>query len=51
LGPEMLTHVHKITDVHVFFIWRSDLMILMGANTLLGPLEKMGPENLDLKKS
>jgi hypothetical protein len=36
LGPEMAAHVHKITNVPV-------LMILMGANPLLGLLEKVGP--------
>jgi hypothetical protein len=35
LGPEMASHVHKITNVPV-------LMILMGANPLLRPLEKSG---------
>jgi hypothetical protein len=39
------THVHKITNVHVFFIWRLDLIILMRANPLLGPLEGVGPCN------
>jgi hypothetical protein len=29
------------------FIWRLDLMILMGENPLLGQLEGVGPENLD----
>jgi hypothetical protein len=27
-----------------FFIWRLDLMILMQTNSLLGPLEGVGPE-------
>ncbi len=34
----------KCTD---FFIWRLDLMILMGANLLLGLLEGLDPENRD----
>jgi hypothetical protein len=38
------THVHKATNVPVF-IWFLDLMILMGANPLLGPLEGVGPWN------
>ncbi len=29
-----------------FFIWRLDLLILMRANPLLGPLEGVNPENL-----
>jgi hypothetical protein len=33
------SHVHKITNVLVFFIWRLDLMILMGANPFGEPLE------------
>ncbi len=37
LGHEMATHVHKVTSVPVFY--RLDLMILMGVNPLLGPLE------------
>ncbi len=45
LGPEMATsetHVHKNTNVGTcFFIWCLGLMILRGANLLLGPL--MGP--------
>jgi hypothetical protein len=28
------------------FIWRFDIMILTGANPLLGPLEGVSPENL-----
>jgi hypothetical protein len=35
------THVHKITNVPVF-IWRLDLIILMGANPLLRPLKEVG---------
>jgi hypothetical protein len=27
--------------MYLFFIWRLDLMILMGANSLLGPLNGM----------
>jgi hypothetical protein len=46
MGPE--THVHKITNVTVFYIWRLDLIILMhdfdAANPLLGSLEGVGPE-------
>jgi hypothetical protein len=30
-----------------FLKWRLDLLILMGANTLLGTLEGVGPKNLD----
>jgi hypothetical protein len=33
VGPE--THVHKITNISVFFIWRLDLMIMMRANLLV----------------
>jgi hypothetical protein len=40
------SHVHKITNVPVF-LWPLDLMILMGANSLHGPLEGMSSENLD----
>jgi hypothetical protein len=46
LGPEMATHVHKITNVPGF-LGRLDLIILMRANPLLGPLEEVGLENLD----
>jgi hypothetical protein len=35
-----------ITNVPVF-IWHLDLMILMWENPLLGPVEEVGPENLD----
>jgi hypothetical protein len=38
LGPEMAaneTHSNKITNLH-YIIWRLDLMILMGANSLQG---------------
>jgi hypothetical protein len=42
------THVHKITNRPVF-IWRLGSMILMGANPLLGPLERVGPESLDFQ--
>jgi hypothetical protein len=38
------THVHKITNVPVFYL-ALELMILMVANPLLGLLEGMGPEN------
>ncbi len=38
------THVHKITNVPVF-IWHLHLMILMGENLILGPLEEVGHEN------
>jgi hypothetical protein len=31
---------------YLFFIWG---LIFMGANTLLGPLEEVGPENLGPK--
>ncbi len=31
---------------HWFFIWRLDLMILIGANPLLGPSEGIGPHNV-----
>jgi hypothetical protein len=33
--------------MYLFLIWRVDLMILIGANPLLCPLEVLGPENLD----
>jgi hypothetical protein len=33
--------------MYLFLIWRLVLMILMGANPLLVPLEGVGPENLD----
>jgi hypothetical protein len=33
--------------INLFLIWRLDIMILMQANTFLGPLEGMGPGNLD----
>ncbi len=33
----------KLT-IYLFFIWRLDFIILMGANPLLGPLEGVGPE-------
>jgi hypothetical protein len=33
--------------LYLFFIWRLDLMILLRANPLLGPLEGVDPENLD----
>jgi hypothetical protein len=49
LGPEMAmseTHVYKITNVPVFFIWLLDLMILMRANPLLRPLEGVDPDIL-----
>ncbi len=40
-------HVHKITNVPVFFIWGLDVMIFMQANPYLGRLEGVGGENLD----
>jgi hypothetical protein len=51
LGPEMAiskTHAHKTTKVPVFLYGRLDLMILMGAHSLPGPLEWVGPTNRDL---
>jgi len=33
--------------IYLFFIWHLDLMILMWSHPLLGPLEGVGPENLD----
>jgi hypothetical protein len=33
--------------MYLFFEWCLDLMILMGANPLLGPLEVVGPESFD----
>jgi hypothetical protein len=33
--------------MYLLFIWRLDIMILIGENPLLGPLEGLGPENLD----
>jgi hypothetical protein len=41
LGPEMATHVYKITHTCVF-VWRVDFMILMGENPLLGTFEGVG---------
>ncbi len=41
MGPEI--SCQKITNVPVF-IWHLDLLILMQANSLLGPLEGVGPE-------
>jgi hypothetical protein len=40
------TNVHKITYVPVFYMTLG-LHDLMGANTLLRPLEEAGPENLN----
>jgi hypothetical protein len=42
------THIHKITNVQygTFFIWCLNLMTLMGADPLLGPLKGVGPQNL-----
>ncbi len=37
----------KKLPIYLFFIWRLDLMLLMGTNPLLGPLEGVGPEILD----
>jgi hypothetical protein len=39
--------MHIKLPMYLFFIWRLELIILMGANPLLGPLEGMGPENLE----
>jgi hypothetical protein len=44
------TQVHKITNVPVFYMPWLDLMILMRANPLLGQLEWVGPENLEVFK-
>jgi hypothetical protein len=38
------THGQKTTNVPIFFIWRLDLKILMGANPLLRPLQGVGHE-------
>ncbi len=50
LGPGMATsetYVHKFTNLqNLLFIRFLDLMILMGADPLLGPLGVVGPENL-----
>ncbi len=40
------TNALKITNIPVF-IGRFGVMILMGANSLLGPLDGLGLENLD----
>jgi hypothetical protein len=40
------SQVHKITNTPVFYMGLG-LMILMGANPLLGPLEGVGPEILN----
>jgi hypothetical protein len=34
--------------MYLFFIWSLYLRILMGANSLLGPLDGVGPENLEV---
>jgi hypothetical protein len=41
-GPE--TYVHKITNVPVFYMAHGLTMILMRANQLCRPLERVGPE-------
>jgi hypothetical protein len=41
------THLNKITNVPVYYMALGLLMISMGAIPLLGPLEGVGPENLD----
>jgi hypothetical protein len=46
LGPWIHTRVHKITNVPVVYMARA-VVILMRGNPLLGPLEGVGPENLD----
>ncbi len=43
--PAKLMYIKIPMDL--FFIWRLDLMIFMGANLLLRPLDGVGPENLD----
>jgi hypothetical protein len=40
------THIHKITNLLIFYI-ALGLDDLMGANPLLGPLEGVGPKNLE----
>jgi hypothetical protein len=43
LGPEMATHVSKITQYpYLFFVWRVDFMILMGANPLTRAIGRGG---------
>ncbi len=44
---KLLTHLHKIINVPVFYM-ACGLMILMGANPLLWPLEGVGPEKSQL---
>ncbi len=39
--------VYLKLPIYLFFIWRLDLMIFIGENPLLDPLEGVGPENLD----
>jgi hypothetical protein len=39
--------MYKKLQIYLFFKWRLDLTILMRANPLLGPLEGVGPENID----
>ena len=45
VGPGT-THVHKITNVPVVYMG-CDIMSFMRANRFRGPLEGVGPENLD----
>ncbi len=39
--------MYIILPMYLFFVWRLDLMILMGENIFRGPLEEVGPENRD----
>ncbi len=32
-------------NLYLLFIWRKDVIILMGANPFRGPVEAVGPEN------
>jgi hypothetical protein len=43
-GPKLM---YIKLPMYLFFIWHLELIFLMGANPLLGPLEGLGPENLE----
>ncbi len=43
----MQKRVYIKLPIYCFFIWHMGFMILMWENPLLGPLEGVGPENLD----
>ena len=46
IGPWIHTHVHKTTNVP-FVYMVCDKVIWRGANPLLGPFERVGPESLE----